>query len=70
MKVIAGLIVLFIIPTVWVVLLQNQILKRKLVEKELQEAVKKRTRLSITDTLTGINKRLYIDQFLEEEIQR
>lgn len=69
-KIIAGLIVLLIVPTVWVVLLRNQILKRKLVEKELQEAVEKTTRLSITDTLTGINNRLYIDQFLEEEIQR
>ncbi|GIT97588.1 diguanylate cyclase [Sulfurovum sp. TSL1] len=70
MKIIAGLIVLLIIPMVWVVLLRNQIIKRKEVEKELQEAVKKTTKLSLTDTLTGICNRLYLDQFLEEEIQR
>lgn len=70
MKLITGLILLLMIPIVWVFLLRNQIIKRKKVEKELQEAVKKTTKLSITDTLTGIRNRLYLDQFLEEEIQR
>jgi polar amino acid transport system substrate-binding protein len=69
-KIIAGSIVLLLIPIVWVILLRNQIIKRKKVEKELKEAVKKTTKLSLTDTLTGISNRLYIDQFLEEEIQR
>jgi polar amino acid transport system substrate-binding protein len=69
-KIIAGSIGLLMIPIVWVFLLRKQIIKRKQVEKELQEAVKKTTKLSITDTLTGIRNRLYLDQFLEEEIQR
>jgi polar amino acid transport system substrate-binding protein len=69
-KIIGGSIVLLLIPIVWVILLRNQIIKRKKVEKELKEAVKKTTKLSLTDTLTGISNRLYIDQFLEEEIQR
>ena len=69
-KIVGGLIFLLFIPIVWAVLLRKQITKRKIVEKKLQEEVEKTTKLSITDTLTGINNRLHIDQFLEQEIQR
>lgn len=69
-KILAGSFGLLMIPIVWVFLLRKQIIKRKEVEKELQEAVKKTTKLSITDALTGIRNRLYLDQFLGEEIER
>lgn len=51
-------------------MLRNQICKRRIVEKELEETLEITRRLSITDKLTGIYNRLHIDQFLEQEIQR
>ncbi len=69
-KIIIGSIVLLLIPIIWVVLLRRQIVKRKRLEKELKKEIEKTTKLSTTDKLTGINNRLYIDQYLEQEIQR